>query len=263
MTVFSIINTSDSSVTYQSQTILAGETFNVVNDAGAFAADYKLLADLIATRVMISIGPDSYSGETAVKLLMYITQKDLDGADIVRVKAARKGWTFSAIPIEFTTSRLQSSNLSSSDDLYSKDSNGVSRSFISLKLYDASDVEITSPGPAGVNYATAVKTVIDFEPPYDYEVIGGELRTLSTISSDLRLWLVAAPDIPAPLGSKEMGGGINLRYLSPGNVWSVDGRVAKYATYDPVNHTNKIRLIIKYPAGEVENLQIVIQLYKL
>lgn len=184
-----------------------------------------------------------------------MNQLDSDGAQIVRNKAAKKGWTFCSLPIEFDTARL-------SDTLYSKDSAGVDRSFITMKAYDNNNVEVTTPGLAGINYASIAKTVIDFEPPYDYEIIGGDLRTLTAITSDMRLWLVAAPDIAAPNGSKEMGGGINLKYLSPGNVWSVDGRVTKFATYNAMFHTNKIRLIFKYPAGTNESLQVIIQLYK-
>lgn len=184
-----------------------------------------------------------------------LTQLDSDGAQIVRNKAAKKGWTFCSLPFEFETARL-------SDTLYSKDSSDVSRTFITMKAYNASDVEVTTPGLLNANLATIVKTVIDFEPPFDYEIIGGDLRTLTTISADMRLWIIAAPDIAAPNGSKEMGGGINFRYLSPDNVFSVDGRVSKYATYHPTLHTNKIRLILKYPAGTNENILVVIQLYK-
>lgn len=183
------------------------------------------------------------------------SQTDTDGASIVRNKAAKKGWTFCSLPVEFQTSRL-------SDSLYSKDASGTDRSFITLKAYDGNGDEVTTPGTLNANYANIVKTVIDFEPPYDYEVIGGDLRTLTAINSDIRLWLIAAPDVAAPAGSKEMGGGINLRYLAPGNVWSVDGRVTKYATYNATYHTSKIRLIFKYDAGVNENIQIIIQFYR-
>lgn len=186
-----------------------------------------------------------------------LTQSDTDGAQIVRNKAARKGWTYCSLPFEFETSKL-------SDTLYAKDFQGNDRTFITMKVYDGDDNEVTEPGLANINLTTIVKTVIDFEPHYDFEIVGGELRTLTTIADDLRLWLVAVPDIPANMGgSKEMGGGINLRYLAPGNVFAVDGRVTKFAAYNAIYHTNKIRLIFKYPAGLTEALQITVELYKL
>lgn len=204
-----------------------------------------------------------FDGNYKAKASPSVSQFDTDGAQIVRNKAAKKGWTFCSMPIEIATSRLQSGNTDATDDMYAKDYLGNARTFITHKIYDNSDVEITAPGLLGANYNTAVKSVIDFEPPYDYEVIGGDIRTLSAINADIRLWLIAVPDIAAPTGSKEMGGGINLRYLSPGNVWEVDGRVTKFATYNASFHTNKIRLLLKYAAGTHENLQVIIQLYKL
>ena len=47
-------------------------------------------------------------------------QSDTDGAQIVRVKAAKKGWTYGAIPIEFRTAEIGS--------LWSKTSDGIDRS---------------------------------------------------------------------------------------------------------------------------------------
>lgn len=204
-------------------------------------------------------GSDQTDFETnyKAKAVPAVSQFDTDGAAIVRNKAAKKGWTFCSLPFEFETARR-------SDKLFSQDSTGADRSFITLKAYDGSNAEVTTDGLLGANLATITKTVIDFEPPYDFEIIGGDMRTLTTITADIRLWIVAVPDIPANMGgSKEMGGGINLKYLSPGNVWSVDGRVTKYATYNATYHTNKIRIILKYPAGTNESLQIVVQLYKL
>lgn len=198
---------------------------------------------------------DDYVNNYKSRANTALGQYDTDGASIVRNKAAKKGWTFCSMPLEFQTARLGSS-------LYSQDVAGVARPFISLKAYDINDVEVTQPGEADLNYTTIVKSVIDFEPPYDYEIIGGDLRTLTNINTDVRLWLIAAPDIAAPTGSKEMGGGINLRYLQPGNIFSVDGRVTKFATYNANAHSNKIRMVFKYDAGTCENLMVVIQLYK-
>lgn len=194
--------------------------------------------------------------ETNYKTAFVVDQLDTDGAQIVRQKAAKKGWTYTVIPIEFQTSRL-------SDSVYSKHYEGTDRSGISLKAYNNSDVEVTTPGIANVNYASIVKTVIDFEPEYDYEVIGGFIRTINDISSDIRLWIVAVPDISAGSGgSKEMVSGLNLNYMKPENVYFVDGRVTKFLSYNATYHTNKLRFILKYPAATNENVVINIELYK-
>lgn len=183
------------------------------------------------------------------------TPKDSESAPITRIKAARKGWTYGAIPIEFETSQL--------DSLYSKEVDGTDRSGITLKFYDGNDDEITEEGLLEVNETNIVKTVIDFEPPYDYEIIGGALRLESDITtSDCRLWIIAVPDIPAPTGSKEMAGGINLKFLAPENSFAVDGRVSKYMTYDATYHTNKLKFIFIHDAGMKKKIHITIELYK-
>jgi hypothetical protein len=182
--------------------------------------------------------------------------RDTDGASIVRIKAAKAGWTYVAVSAEIVTSTIGGS-------LYSKYVDGTNRGEFTVKCYNADDVEVTTPGLLNANLATIVKTVVDFEPPYDYEVIGGYLRTLTSIDQDMRLWIIAVPDIPANYGgSKEMCCGINLRYLSPGNVYEVDGRVSKFLKYDATYHTNKVRLIFKHVAGMTENLSIVLEIYK-
>lgn len=184
-------------------------------------------------------------------------QNDTDGAQIVRTKAAKKGWSFWAIPIEITTSTLLGS-------LYCKDSNDQNISGITCKIYDTNNDEITVAGLLNANLSTCVKTVIDFEPTFDYEIIGGALRINSNPSQDVRLWIVGAPDIPAEYGgSKEFASGINLKFMAPDSSFEIDGRVTKFLTYNPATHQGKMRIILKHPLGLQINMQIVIHLYRL
>lgn len=186
-----------------------------------------------------------------------LSQIDTDGAQIVRIKAAKKGWSFWAIPIEFTTSILTSS-------VYAKDASGTDIPGITYKIYDASNVEITVPGVLNANLALCTKTVVDFEPAFDYELIGGALRINSNPATDIRMWIVGAPDIPAIYGgSKEFASGINLKFLAPDSSFEIDGRVTKYITYNATTHQGKLRIILKHSAGVQINLQIVIHAYRL
>lgn len=183
-------------------------------------------------------------------------QSDTDGAQIVRNKAAKKGWTYAALPFEFQTARL-------SDTLFSQDLAGTNRTWITLKAYDVNGTEVTTAGLLNANYANIVKTVISFEPPFDYEVIGGVIRTTSTLNADMRMYIIGAPDIPAQYGgSKEMAGGINLNYLAANNEYAVDGRVTKYIKYDASTHQGKIQIALKYPAGTNGSFSIVVELYR-
>lgn len=184
------------------------------------------------------------------------TQFDTDGANIVRIKAAQKGWSFWALPIEITTSAL--------DTLYCKTSDGADIPWVNYKIYNGSNQEITTPGLLDANLATCVKTVIDFEPTFNFEIIGGALRINSNPSQDIRLWIVGAPDIPANLGgSKEFASGINLKFLAPDSSFDIDGRVAKFLQYNPTTHQGKMRIILKHPAGMQVNMQLVIHIYRL
>lgn len=185
------------------------------------------------------------------------SQFDTDGAAIVRPKAAKKGWSFYALPPELTTSTIGGT-------LYCKDSTGADIPGFTCKIYDANDTEITTPGVANVNLQSCVKTVLDYEAAFDYEIIGGALRITSNPTQDVRLWIVGAPDIPAQLGgSKEFSSGVNLKFLAPDSSFEIDGRVAKYIATDPINHTGKLRIMLTHPAGLQVNLQFAIHMYRL
>lgn len=186
-----------------------------------------------------------------------MNQLDTDNAMIVRTKAAKKGWSFWAVPIEVTTALL-------SDNLYCKDYTGADIQGLTYKIYDSDNVEITTPGLLDINLGTCVKTVVDFEPQFDYEMIGGSLRINNNPATDVRLWIVGAPDIPAIYGgSKEFASGINLKFMAPDSSFEVDGRVTKYISYSSVNHSGKLRLILKHSPGTKINMQFIIHLYRL
>lgn len=187
----------------------------------------------------------------------YINQTDTDNAQIVRIKAAKRGWSFWAVPIEITTSTISGS-------LFCQTSGGVDIPWISCKIYDNEGDEITTPGLLNANLASCVKTVIDFEPTFDFEIIGGDLRINSNPTQDVRLWIVGAPDIPENLGgSKEFASGINLKFMAPDSSFTVDGRVTKSLTYNPVTHQGKMRIILKHSPGIQVNMQFVVHLYRL
>jgi len=203
-------------------------------------------------------GDDQTDFETNFKNIAFstFTQFDTDGADIVRIKAAKRGWSFWALPIELTTSTIGGS-------VYAKDSSGTDVPGITCKIYKADGTEITTPGVLDANLALCVKTVLDFEPAFDYEMIGGALRINRNPSQDVRLWIIGAPDIPAIYGgSKEFASGVNLKFLAPDSSFEIDGRVTKYVTYSNVTHSGKLRIILKHPAGLQLNLQAIIHSYR-
>lgn len=180
-----------------------------------------------------------------------IDQIDTDKALIVRNKAAKKGWTYSLTPIEFTTSKL--------DSLYSKKIDNSNRSGLTYKIYDINDDEITTAN----NEVNAVKTIFDFEPTFDYELIGGQLQQKTQPNTNIRLWVIGVPDIPENMGgSKEMIGGVNLKFVDPSDKIEADGRVCKYMAYNATYHTNKLRFVLKHDAGVQHDVMILLEIFK-
>lgn len=181
---------------------------------------------------------------------------DDQGRQINRLAYGRKGWTFQVFNIEASTSTLTQP--------YNKDVDGNDLGYATKKIYNSDGDEITTAGIANANLLTCVKTVIDFEPPYDYEVIGGAIRQKTTPGTDIRLWITAVPDISyANGGSKPMTqGGLNLRYIDSQNVVDLDGKTSKYMTYNATYHTNKIRVTIKHDAGVNHDLLFQVQIFK-
>lgn len=180
------------------------------------------------------------------------TPKDIDGSVIIRSKAAKAGWTYHLTAPEFVTSTISS--------LYHKDVAGSDLNESTLKFYDTNNVELITQGTCDTD---CVKTVLSFEPTWDYEIIGGTVKTSEAVTENIRIWVVAIPDVTAQYGgSKVMVQGINLKFVDPDNGVEADGRVAKYMTYSATNHTNKLQLIIKHPAGVKVAMIIAFEVYK-
>lgn len=260
-----LINNSDDTFTYSSGAVVVQPNSSLDVPAAqwfALITDTVFLKDIVLNNVTLSDGVRNYSYPESLTYAQYINDqsnynnRDTDGAIITRNKAAKKGWTFWAIAIEVTTSTIGGT-------AYCKDSLGNDIPGVTCKIYDANNAEITTPGVLNANLNNCVKTVLDFESGFDYEIIGGALRINANQSNDVRLWIVGAPDIPANLGgSKEFASGINLKFLAADSSFEVDGRVTKLITNDPVYHSGKLRIILKHPAGNNTNMQFVIHIYR-
>lgn len=214
-------------------------------DQEEFETTYKALTnETISQEVVITDGEGTK-----------VNQLDTDGAQIVRIKAAKKGWTYGAIPIEFKTGTTES--------FYSKLVDGTDRAGVSITFYDSDGIEIPEEDLPLVTGTDIIRTVVSFEPQYDYEVIGGALRIGSDIAFDCRLWIIAVPGIPAHLGgSKEMAGGLNLKFLAPQQTLQVDGRVSKTLIYNSLLHTNRLDFIFEHQADDQTDIHINIELFR-
>ena len=176
---------------------------------------------------------------------------DIDGTSYIRTKVAKKGWIYSMIMVRVETSTIGS--------MEAEDRNGVVYPGLSLHFYNANDEEVTDPAYE----STIVKTVFNFEPPYDYEIIGGSLSQASSPPTNIDLWVVAVPDIPVEQGgSKEFISCVDLDMVSPSNRIVVDGRVSKLMEYSATYHTNKISTILKHEPGVKHKVAVILEVYR-
>ena len=182
-----------------------------------------------------------------------IDQLDSDGARMSRVKVAPSGWSFQLHGVEFTTALLGS--------LVNIDRNGNDIGDIAMSFYDASGNQLSDQATVT---ASCVMSRIDFEPPYDYYIVGGMIRPPNsvTITNDVRLHVIAVPDIPESSGGSKMFiQNVNMKYSS-GTGIEANGRAAKWLQYSATYHTNKLRFEFRHSAGVQVNLALFLEYFK-
>lgn len=179
--------------------------------------------------------------------------KDTDGAILSRTKITEAGWHFQAHAFEFTTSHLTS--------VYSKDLAENDLNFVTIKCYNSSDVELTTQASCDTD---CVRTVIEWEPTHDFEVLGGHVFQETAPTNDTRLWIRAVPDVPKALGGSVdfIQGGVNLKLLGNQGEIDLDGRTAKRMAYDSTYHTNKFQIVVTHSAGDKCPLMFVAYIFK-
>lgn len=185
-----------------------------------------------------------------------IDRKAADGRPMQVHTITKFTTNFQLRPFSFQTSTPSSLHNSSPTAVMSD---------ISMKCYDVSGADVTS------SPATAVKTVLDFEPAYAYEVIGGWLdipdgtKTQATTDGPGN-WLASAigvPDVPAIYG-----GSIPFVYeVDVALIPSGEGRIlsdacaTSYLKPNATYHTSKIRWIIKHPTGAAQWFQVFVRTF--
>lgn len=179
--------------------------------------------------------------------------KDSDGSPLQRIKITKQSWTQFNAFIEFQASNpvVQHSKTKTMVDGWA--------TVKCYKLVDSAYVECSDASDA---LANCVRTVLDWEPDCDYEIIGGEIRALDRPTSNFRVRVVAVPDVPYNSGgSKVMGSGVNLKFYNSREAVHADGRTVKLLSYNAVYHTNKIRFIADHAQGDTTEVLIKMESY--
>lgn len=181
------------------------------------------------------------------------TFTDSNGIPLQRAKITRTGWHYQAHSIEMTTSLL--------GGLSNTDITDTDLGYGTIKFYDSGSTELTTQ--ASID-SSCVETVIDWEPAEDVEVLGGVIFQANAPTTDTKLWIMAAPDVPANLGGSVpfCDGGLNLKYMGSGQVFDMDGRTPKLMPYNATFHTNKFRLRLTHSAGARHSLLFVAKIFR-
>lgn len=189
--------------------------------------------------------------------------KDQDGSIIVKTKTTRVGWHYEPRSIDWYTSTAGS--------LYNRKHNGntidtgTDYGDAVIRFYNAAGTDITAQEQSVLD-TDCVKTVVDWQPTFEMDIIGCTVSCVSAPVAPQRAyaWVIVAPDIPEQFGGSVpfMAGGWNLRFLRQDSTTFIDGRGVKTFQYDPVNNSNKIRVIVKHDAGLKIGLQFVAEIFK-
>lgn len=179
---------------------------------------------------------------------------DTEGRKVQRIAASNRGWTYLADTFELETSNLTG--------LYAKDYLGNDNSAVTVKFFDVNNNELTTQQDIDTS---CVKTELLFKPSYDYEVVGGNIRQISSPSDDVRLWVVGGI---IDLGSsyvKEMVRSLNLKYVSANDHLDTDGRAAKFMKKEITGvqyQGNQLKFVFRHPAGVKHKVMIVLEYFR-
>jgi hypothetical protein len=137
---------------------------------------------------------------------------------------------------------------------------------VTMKCYDGSGTDVTS------SPSTAVKTVLDLEPSFLYEVIGGWVdipdASRTAIATDgPQTWYMSAigvPDVPGAYGgSIPFVHEVDLALIPTGSSHVVsDGRATSLMIPNGTYHTGKLRWIVKHPTGAARWFQILVETFQ-
>lgn len=239
-----IHNVSGGTKTYRGREVLDDAYLLIPdNESSQYSSDSTLISDIVSGDAKMSRdGSSEVTGDYVQQLAFLQSGASLDseGVPLSRIKLTNSGWNIQVFSFEFTTSKI---TVDSCIDI-----DGADLGFVTVKCYDSNDDEITDQGDADTD---AVKTVVDWMPDYDYEIMGADLRQSAPPATDIRLFCIGVPDYTKEQGGSKLfvNGGINLKYLGTNNSFQVDGKTPKQLSYNGGIGTNKIRIVIHHGAG--------------
>lgn len=190
-------------------------------------------------------------------------------------KVAPDGWVQRIHEIEFKTSTLNS--------YHDRDYNNVDFGWTKMKFYEGpagSESEIT-----GVNLNQeylnihCTRTDVHFMPDKDFMLLGAGVAQLEETAENVYLWgLIMDLDAPYNVNIPPfelVEGGINMKYLKAKDHFLVEGRAPATLYYDGITNpmtggkialppgvgSNKVRYMLRHPAGYKGEYQAIVEYY--
>lgn len=198
-----------------------------------------------------------FSGISDVSIVN--TDTDETGRFVMRYAATIKGWHYQAHSVQFEVNKLGS--------IYNKDCDGNDLGFATLKIYDDQGTECTTQASADTD---GVKTIVKWQPDFDFEIISGNIRQMVKETEDSYVYVraMAATGLPAPndyIPVNFVQGGINLNYIGSDEPLKTDGRASKLMKAS--TNGDYFEIIVNYEANLLNNanrhkMSLIFEIYK-
>ena len=191
------------------------------------------------------------------------------GYEIMTLSMADDASHYEPRSLNFYTSLYNSLYNSSHDGAGIYD--GTDHGDAHLHFYNTSNVElIKEENETNEDYQTrvtanCVKTILEWEPSFDYRIFGGTLMIKNPPTTPAYFWIVVAPDYPYPVGSTPfISGGWELSYFQDKSFVKMDGKTCSKLIYQNGGYpgTNKIGMICKHGVGVSIGIQMIFEFYK-
>jgi len=184
------------------------------------------------------------------------------GGTLLTPKFSPDGWHQQYFETEFETSN------SSENSIHEKDWLNNNLGFSSLKFYkvvDNEEVECENQEDIDNN---CIRTDLLWMPPFDYAIKSGYVSQKNVPSDNVYVWVVAV-DLDIEYGGPQVvfaEGGINLTYVDSKIKAGLDGVSATVLSYShPILGegigTNRLRFIVRHPAGFKHRIQAVFEIF--
>jgi len=253
-----------------SKTLLTAESYDLPDDFTRirWANSNQVLDAITADKIRVWVSGVEYTSHTDQTSILRgesLSPTTVDQIPISRLSSTKTGWHFSPRYITWKTASYGSLHNKKVDTL--TDYGDASLRF--WKVVSGAWVELLRSAYASdADFQTALDTdctitTMDWQTTYDFDIRGAVLITGTRPTSPAYGYVQAAPDLaPYGLDVSFMDGGIPLHLVKDYSFIANDGRTVKSVVADPINNSNKFRVIIEHAAGAYIDLALGYEHYR-